>query len=139
MEPDRRPIGYWLKHLDRLIDGALERALATDGLSRRHWQVLNSLAAGPGTRAALAATLRPFVGDDASAVEPVIHDILARGWIREVVNGGLEISEQGRSAHEAAMQRVAATREVLRRGITDDEYLTVIGILKRMSSNLESS
>jgi hypothetical protein len=37
------------------------------------------------------------------------------------------------------MQRVAATREVLRRGITDDEYLTVIGILKRMSSNLESS
>jgi hypothetical protein len=22
MEPERRPIGYWLKHLDRLIDEA---------------------------------------------------------------------------------------------------------------------
>jgi len=27
MEPERRPIGYWLKHLDRLIDEAFERAL----------------------------------------------------------------------------------------------------------------
>ena len=36
---DRRPIGFWLKLVDRLIDARLEASLG--GLSRRHWQVLN--------------------------------------------------------------------------------------------------
>ena len=36
------------------------------------------------------------------------------------------------------MQRVAETRQALRCGITDDEYVTVIRILQRMASNLES-
>jgi hypothetical protein len=138
MEPERRPIGYWLKHLDRLIDQAFERALDADGLTRRHWQVLNTLAAGPSTNAALTAALQPFVEDDAKAVEVVRNDFLGRGWVRNIPDGGLEISEQGRTAHEAAMQRVAETRQALRRGITDDEHVSVIRILQRMASNLES-
>jgi hypothetical protein len=28
MREDRRPIGYWLKHLDGLIEAAFDRALA---------------------------------------------------------------------------------------------------------------
>ena len=139
MEPERRPIGYWLKHLDRLIDQAFERALDADRLTRRQWQVLNTLAAGPSTDAALTAALQPFVKDDAKAVEVVINDFLGRGWIRSAPDGRVEISEPGRATHEAAMQRVAATRQALRRGITDDEYVSVVRILQRMASNLESS
>jgi DNA-binding MarR family transcriptional regulator len=139
MEPERRPIGYWLKHLDRLIDQAFERALDADGLTRRQWQVLNTLAAGPSTDAALTAALQPFVKDDAKAVEVVINDFLDRGWIRTAPDGRAEISEPGRATHEAAMQRVAETRQALRRGITDDEYVSVVRILQRMASNLESS
>jgi hypothetical protein len=79
MEPERRPIGYWLKHLDRLIDEAFERAFDADGLTRRHWQVLNTLAAGPSTAAALTAALQPFVQEDAKAVEVIINDFFDRG------------------------------------------------------------
>jgi DNA-binding MarR family transcriptional regulator len=139
MEPERRPIGYWLKHLDRLIDEAFERALDADGLTRRHWQVLNTLAAGPSTAAALTAALQPFVQEDAKAVEVIINDFFDRGWVRNVPDGGVEISERGRAVHEAAMKRVAETRQDLRRGITDDEYVSVVRILQRMASNLESS
>jgi hypothetical protein len=64
MAEDRRPIGYWLKHVDRLIDETLLRTLSADDLSRRHWQVLNTLAAGPANVRALADVLRPFVGDE---------------------------------------------------------------------------
>jgi DNA-binding MarR family transcriptional regulator len=138
MEAERRPIGYWLKHLDRLIDQAFEQALDADGLTRRHWQVLNTLAAGPSTDAALTAALQPFVEEDAKAVEAIINDFLARGWVRNIPDGGVEISERGRAAHGAAMQRVAETRQALRRGITDDEYVSVVRILQRMASNLES-
>jgi len=139
MEPERRPIGYWLKHLDRLIDEAFERALDADGLTRRHWQVLNTLAAGPSTAAALTAALQPFVQEDPKAVEVIIRDFFDRGWVRDVPDGGVEISERGRAVHEAAMKRVAETRQDLRRGITDDEYVSVVRILQRMASNLESS
>jgi hypothetical protein len=139
MEPERRPIGYWLKHLDRPIDQAFERALDADGLPRRHWQALNTLAAGPSTNAALTAALQPFVEDDAKAVEVVLNDFLGRGWVRNIPDGGVEISERGPAAHEAAMQRVAETRQALRRGITDDEYVSVVRILQRMASNLEAS
>jgi hypothetical protein len=135
MEPERRPIGYWLKHLDRLIDQAFERALDADGLTRR--QVLNTLAAGHTTNAALTAALQPFEGESMT-IEVIITDFLDRGWVRNVPDGGVEISERGRAAHEAAMQRVAETRQALRCGITDDEYVTVIRILQRMASNLES-
>jgi acylphosphatase len=138
MEPERRPIGYWLKHLDRLIDQAFERALDADGLTRRHWQVLNTLAAGPTTNAALTAALQPFVQGESMTIEVIITDFLDRGWVRNVPDGGVEISERGRAAHEAAMQRVAETRQALRRGVTDDEYVTVMRILQRMASNLES-
>jgi DNA-binding MarR family transcriptional regulator len=110
-----------------------------DGLTRRHWQVLNTLAAGPSTAAALTAALQPFVQEDAKAVEVIIKDFFDRGWVRNVPDGGVEISERGRAVHEAAMKRVAETRQDLRRGITDDEYVSVVRILQRMASNLESS
>ena len=49
MTGDGRPIGYWLKHLDRLIEATFDRTLADVGLGRRHWQTLNTLAGGPAT------------------------------------------------------------------------------------------
>ena len=49
---DRKPIGYWLKELDRLIEGTLDRALADEGVTRRDWQVLNALEPDPAPREA---------------------------------------------------------------------------------------
>ena len=46
---DRKPIGYWLKELDQLIEGTLDRALADEGVTRRDWQLLNALEPGTGT------------------------------------------------------------------------------------------
>jgi hypothetical protein len=40
MAARERPIGWWLKHLDGLIEAAFDRALATERLSRRHWQTV---------------------------------------------------------------------------------------------------
>jgi hypothetical protein len=138
MEQDRRPIGYWLKHLDRLIEQTFERTLKADGLTRRHWQVLNSVEKGSTTRSALVLALHPFMGDDAGAVEAVIDDLLHRNWLRRLDDGGLEISEEGRSAHAEVMKRVSTTRQLLRRGISDDDYIKVVAALQRMVSNLES-
>jgi hypothetical protein len=42
-----KPIGYWPTTLDRLIDEYFDRALADQGVQRRHWQILNILQASP--------------------------------------------------------------------------------------------
>ena len=47
MDQLQRPIGYWLKHLDRLIEASFERIFADEGLTRRDWQVLSTLDAAP--------------------------------------------------------------------------------------------
>ena len=46
MSDDNKPIGWWLKELDRLLESSFEQVLAADGLTRRQWQALNA-AAGP--------------------------------------------------------------------------------------------
>jgi hypothetical protein len=54
---DRRPIGFWLKLVDRLIDAVLGDA----GLTRRHWQVLNLLQTQPATLQRIDTRLAPFL------------------------------------------------------------------------------
>jgi hypothetical protein len=54
---DRRPIGFWLKLVDRLIDAVLGDA----GLTRRHWQVLNLLQTQPVTLQRIDTQLAPFL------------------------------------------------------------------------------
>jgi len=50
MKTTEAPIGYWLKHLDGLIEAHFDRALTHHNLARRHWQALNMLSGGPLTR-----------------------------------------------------------------------------------------
>ncbi len=82
-ENDQRPIGYWLKHLDGFIERALDRALAHQQLSRRHWQVLNILHSVPTDRIGLAEALRPFLADAGTTTVPTaLDELIDRGWIR---------------------------------------------------------
>jgi hypothetical protein len=49
-----------------------------------------------------------------------------------------QVNQLRKSSSAVVMKRVGETRQLLRRGITDDEYVTVVAILQRMASNLES-
>ena len=61
--PTGYPIGYWLKRLDRAIDGALDATLAAEDLTRRHWQTMNFLHEGPSDAPALADALCRLLDD----------------------------------------------------------------------------
>ena len=49
--PVDRPIGWWVKELDRLLTEALDTTLEQESLNRTGWQVLNTVATA-GRRAA---------------------------------------------------------------------------------------
>ena len=101
------PIGYWLKHLDRLIDATLDGALADRGLGRRHWQALNVLRDGPQHAAWLAEALRPFWTEGAATPDDVVAELARRGWVAGADAGRWALTPDGQAAHgELAGRRV---------------------------------
>jgi DNA-binding MarR family transcriptional regulator len=136
---DRRPIGYWLKHLDRLIDATFDRTLADVGLGRRHWQALNTLAGGPATSAELNAALEPFTGDDPMALAPVIDTLTRRGWVTTEAGGRHTLTVNGATAHQRIQKDVDQARQLILTHVTAEEYARVIDILQRMAAGLETA
>jgi hypothetical protein len=61
MGEDRRPIGDWLKHLDGLIEGNLERTLAGEASPAGSGRRSTLCTSGPSTQAEIAEALQPFL------------------------------------------------------------------------------
>jgi DNA-binding MarR family transcriptional regulator len=133
---DRRPIGFWLKLVDRLIDESFDRLLLEVGLTRRHWQVLTALQAGPATVHQLDASLAPFLGQREPTTRPVLEDLHARGWLAWSPDDHATPTQAGATAHTALLAGVAANRRLVTAGVTADEYLATVDVLRRMATNL---
>lgn len=135
-----RPIGYWLKHLDRLIERQFEVTLADAGLSRRHWQVLNVLKEASLDRPALAEALAPFggmAGDDVSEALDAPGGLVARGLVAPGAAGLLSLTAEGAAAHAAASTCVEAQRRALLEGLTPEHYAETVRVLSVMAANAE--
>ena len=130
-----RPIGWWVKRLDVLLEQVVDSALAGDGLTRRHWQVLHALDSGGLAEAELHSALAPF-GAPAD-VTPVVAELAARGWVTGPQGGRLEHTEAGRAAHERVAGRIAGLRRQVTDGLGAEEYRRTVAALARMAANLE--
>jgi len=136
VERRERPIGYWLKHVDTLLESTFRRTLDDHGLDRRTWQVLNVLSREASTPAGLEAALAPFLVEDPGAVDTAVADLLRRGWAER--DGELVVlTPAGRAAHADVAAQVHRIRQRAVQGIGADEYRTVITTLQRMAANLE--
>jgi DNA-binding MarR family transcriptional regulator len=135
---DRKPIGYWLKELDRLIEGTLDRALADEGVTRRDWQVLNALDPEPAPRDAVIEQLRPFWGVEAADPDTVLGGLIARGWALRDARDRYALSPEGNAARETLLEKVKGLRAAIADGVTPEQYNTTIDTLSRMARNLQT-
>jgi hypothetical protein len=135
---ERKPIGYWLKELDRRIEQTLDRALAGEGVTRRDWQVLNALEPEPAARDEVLDKLRPFWGEDAAAPDAVLDGLIDRGWALLDANHRYSLSPEGESARALLLERITQLRTAIADGVTPEQYNTTIDTLARMASNLEA-
>lgn len=129
-----RPIGWWLRRVDQLIERSFDRLLAAEGIGRRHWQTLNAIAGGAASRAELAEVLAPFAGSGPDLA--VVLDLLrAKGWISEDAEA-VGLTADGSVARGRLVVAVREHRTRVTDGIGEQEYRTTITTLQRMARNL---
>jgi DNA-binding MarR family transcriptional regulator len=133
---DRRPIGFWLKLVDRLIDEGFDAVLGDAGLTRRHWQVLNLLQTQPATLQRIDTQLAPFLRGAEATTRPVLDDLQARGWVTWTDGQQATLTELGAAAHADLLGTVSQRRARLSAGISPQEYTATIEVLRRMAVNL---
>ena len=112
-----RPIGYWVKRLDAALESHLDSTLARLHLSRRQWQVLNTLSSGPITPVELTDVLRPFSAANGSAEQERDMAALVRRELVFLLDGRLTLTNDGWALHTEASRIVDASRRELTEGI----------------------
>ncbi|MGW5310325.1 MarR family winged helix-turn-helix transcriptional regulator [Nocardia thailandica] len=132
-----RMIGYQIKRLDQLVEETFDRAVGETGLTRRQWQLLTALGAGPRTEAELTDALRPFWEVNAEPVRVAIEDVIARGWAVEQ-GDRTALTEAGSAAHAGAADAVHAVRTRMTEGVSADEFVAFTAVLARLIANLEA-
>ena len=131
-----RPIGYWLKNLDRLLDEQFERQLGDAGLSRRQWQLINFLEDGPRSVPELHTELEPFLQDAPDDLHDALSGLVGRGWA-DSQDEIVALTEIGQAQFGLVRAKVAELRQTLMIGISAEEYQATTDVLIRMAANLE--
>ncbi|RFU42564.1 MarR family transcriptional regulator [Actinomadura logoneensis] len=130
-----RPIGYWLRHIDRALEADLGGLLAAEGLTRRGWQVLNSVSYEPVTIAALDKTLDAFVSPDEPTMRPQVERLVELGWAR-LTGDTAELTEEGVRAHRRVREAIAARRARMVECFTPEEFRSLNEMLRRFAEHL---
>jgi hypothetical protein len=133
---DKRPVGFWLKLIDGLIDTTVATVLGDHNLTRRHWQTLTTLQRGPATVTDVNVALAPFLTDHETSVRPVIADLIERGWVATHGEHAC-LTNEGITA-QADLHRLVSQsiRTRISDGIAPDEFRAALDVLRRMALNL---
>jgi hypothetical protein len=132
---DQRPIGYWLRLVDGLINDQFAHTLDEHGVTRMQWQLLNVLARGQATVEMLDAAVAPFLTAGDETTLDHLTELIESAWV-DATPSGYELTERGHGALDRLTNVVAEQRTVMAAGVAESEYLTTTTTLERMARNL---
>lgn len=132
---ETRPIGWWVRRLDGLLEDVVGRVVADEELTRRHWQVLHALGSGSTAEPDLHDVLAPFGGP--AEVAPVVAELVDRGWVTRIDAGRLMRTAAGAAADERIGGRISTLRRQVTDGLSAEEYRRTVAALERMARNVE--
>lgn len=133
---DQRPIGFWVKLVDTLLEQQFADTLEEHGVTRRQWQLLNVLSRGPAGVQQLDAAIAPFVpsGQPESSVDH-LTELIDSAWVTATPTG-YELTDRGQTACERLSEVVAEQRTRVTEGLSEADYTTTLRSLERMALNL---
>ena len=133
-DPQDRPIGFWIKAVDRALDRAIDRLHEDTGFTRRRWQVMNAVAArARGTAEAIAADLRPMLSLEEVGAE---LEAMEASALLETTPQGVRLTDAGHGMRTTLSVRQEELRRRAVRGVEAADYATTIATLARVLDNL---
>jgi hypothetical protein len=132
---DQRPIGYWLRLVDGLINDQFARTLDEHGVTRMQWQLMNVLARGQASVEMLDAAVKPYLVADGETTLDHLTELIESAWV-DATPTGYELTERGHGALDRLTNVVAGQRTEMAAGVSEDEYLTTTRTLEQMARNL---
>lgn len=129
------PVGLWASVAERAVIEYADGLLAVKDSNRTHAGVLNKLFENEGglTRDELRVELTGYI--DPGTVDPAADDLVRRGWAEEADGGRLRITADGTKARTELLDILIGSREHIHRGISDEEYVAMIKVLRRFIIN----
>src|SRR5919108_3955884 len=129
------PIGLIIKQLDKALTTYTDEALARYGVTRLHWQTLNLIKdADHITFEKLFEIMKVFLEKD--QLDAVVNDLTQRNWVRREDSSSFSITNEGKRGFAELAKTQDGVRMVVMKGISQNDYSTVISILQRMIDNL---
>ena len=131
---ERRPIGWWLKTADARIERAFEDAFESQSITRREWQVLESVAGAPVLESELLLTLEAFTG-----AQDAVDDLRRRGLLADGGCGFLTLTDAGQGAHIRAAAGVATVRSAVTAALPAENYANLLRLLADLVDGLDGT
>lgn len=136
MANQERPIGFWLKLVDQLVDDQFGASFEEHGVTRRQWQMMNLLVEGPASQKQLSDGLRPFFpAVESGTSEELIEELRESGWVA-LQDGQYQLTDLGSRSLENLRGAVDRIRSMMTDDIAEDEYAAALAVLQRMARNL---
>jgi DNA-binding MarR family transcriptional regulator len=135
-----QPIGYWSGLAHTAVTRHLRDALARIDVTQPQYWVLNSVnyAASAPRREDVVAQLTPLA-DGPHDIARVVDQLLHRGWLRKDDGQALRLTDAGEAARARLRGMMTELRAVVHEGISDEEYVAALKVLRTMVTNLQAA
>lgn len=133
----QRPLDFWLRLVDGLLNERVDSALEEHGVTRRQWAMINLLTSGAAGWADLDSALAPFLPppDQTSSSQEELSELVESGWVSEQ-DSSYTLTDRGRLVHSRLEAAWARRNQELMRGISGADLANLIGLLERLARNL---
>ncbi|WP_112490866.1 MarR family winged helix-turn-helix transcriptional regulator [Streptomyces bacillaris] len=134
-----QPVGYWCGLTHEAVTRHLRDAMAKTDVTQPQYWVLNRVNGGPAapSREEVVAQLTPLA-DGPHEIARVVDQLLHRDWLRVDDGQCLHLTDAGEAARVRMRELVTEVRAEVHKGISDEEYVAALKVLRKMVANVEA-
>ncbi|MEJ1154148.1 hypothetical protein [Microbacterium marmarense] len=125
--PAPRPLGFWLRVVDRLIADEFASTLDAEGVSRREWMLLTALSGDvdmPGSAERLARKGKH------------LQRLRKRGWADESGDGTWSLTDEGLATKARLDELVRGIRARVAGSVSPEDFATTLASLESIAREL---
>lgn len=122
-----RPIGFWLKTVDRLLAHEFETAFESEGIGRREWRMLNAIDSDRVAPEFAERFQRRGSGK--------LRTLVDRGWV-EAAGDSWILTDAGREAKDRLSAIVTGIRQKVAGAVSEEDFATTVASLEQIALTL---